>query len=68
MLVRTKYEFMYEHTACKHAVPDLCVCVCVCVCAVMLGAPDDVLLERSRGKLVDPLTGGQSGFFCDVSL
>uniref|UniRef100_A0A3Q3MZX5 Adenylate kinase 8 n=1 Tax=Mastacembelus armatus TaxID=205130 RepID=A0A3Q3MZX5_9TELE len=24
---------------------------------VMLQAPDDVLLERSRGKLVDPLTG-----------
>uniref|UniRef100_A0A3Q3IJH8 Uncharacterized protein n=1 Tax=Monopterus albus TaxID=43700 RepID=A0A3Q3IJH8_MONAL len=24
---------------------------------VMLEAPDDVLLERSRGKLVDPLTG-----------
>ena len=36
------------------------VCVCVCVCVVMLEAPDDVLLQRTRGKLVDPLTGGET--------
>lgn len=33
--------------------------MCVCVCTVMLEAPDNVLLERTQGKLVDPLTGGE---------
>lgn len=30
------------------------------VFAVMMEAPDDVLLERFQGRLVDPLTGGES--------
>lgn len=30
-----------------------------CVWTVVLEAPDDVLLQRGRGKMVDPRTGGE---------
>lgn len=29
--------------------------------AVMLDAPEEVLLQRNHGKLTDPVTGGESG-------
>lgn len=59
MLVRTKYE-LRGHVLCIKYKYCIYITEVYCVCVVMLDAPDDVLLERSQGKLVDPLTGGES--------
>uniref|UniRef100_A0A8C7QQQ9 Adenylate kinase 8 n=1 Tax=Oncorhynchus mykiss TaxID=8022 RepID=A0A8C7QQQ9_ONCMY len=63
--VYLSYPFMfgYFHVAFVFVRACICVCVCiegtVCVCSlsVLLEAPDAVLIERSQGKRIDPVTG-----------